>query len=55
MFQPIIFYLEFTPCKAEQPVGGMELQEKKFTERLKHTRNLFRKKLQLKLLLILYF
>ena len=23
------FLLGFTPCKAEQPLGGMELQEKK--------------------------
>ena len=35
-----------TPCKAEQPPQGMELQ-KKNTKRLQHTGNLFRKNLQL--------
>ena len=24
-----LFYLEFTPCKAEEPLQGLELQEKK--------------------------
>ena len=38
--------LGFTPCKAEQPKQGMELQEKEKQE-IKHKRNLFRKKLQL--------
>ena len=38
-----IFYLRFTPCKAEQPLRGMELQEKD-RKILKHTGNLFRKK-----------
>ena len=33
----------FTPSKAEQPLQGMELQEKET-----HTGNLFRKDLQLK-------
>ena len=31
----------------EQPLQGMELQEKEAQKRLKHTRNLFRKNLQL--------
>ena len=33
------FFLKFrfTPCKAEQPLQGMELQEKKSTKRLKNT------------------
>ena len=26
----IIFYLELIPCKAEQPLHDMELQEKKY-------------------------
>ena len=38
--------LAFTPCKAEQPLRGMELQEK--ADRLKHTGTLFRKNLQIK-------
>ena len=42
------FKLVFTPCKAEQPLRGMELQEKGSTKRLTHTGNLFRKNLQLK-------
>ena len=29
------FKLRFTPCKAGQPLRGMELQEKKSTKRLK--------------------
>ena len=37
----------FTPCKAEQPLHGMELQEKRSMKRLKHTGNLFRGNLQL--------
>ena len=41
-----IFKLGFTPCIAEQPLQGMELQEKE-TEKLRHTGNLFRKNLQL--------
>ena len=40
--------LGFTPCKAEQPLRGMELQEKKHKKRLQYTENLFRKNLQLK-------
>ena len=36
----------FTPCKAEQPLQGMEIQRS--TKRLLHTGNLFRKNLQLK-------
>ena len=39
----------FTPCKAEQPLRGMELQEKKAQKRLQYTENLFRKNLQLKM------
>ena len=35
----------FTPCKAKQPLRGIELQEK---EAHKDTGNLFRKNLQLK-------
>ena len=42
------FELRFTPCKAGQPLQGMELQEKKNTKILRHTGNLFRKNLQLK-------
>ena len=37
-----------TPCKAEQPLRGMELPEKKHKKRLQDTENLFKKKLQLK-------
>ena len=44
----IFFKLRFTPCKAEQPLRGMELQEKKAQKRLQDTENLFRKNLQLK-------
>ena len=43
----IFFKLGFTPCKAEQPVQGMELQEKE-TQKNKHTGNLFKKNLQFK-------
>ena len=40
----------FTPCNAEQPLRGMELQEKKKAQkRLQDTENLFRKNLQLKM------
>ena len=28
-FCNVFFQLEFTPCKAKQPLGGMELQERK--------------------------
>ena len=42
------FELGFTPCKAEKPLQGMELQEKEAQKRLEHTGNLFRKNLQLK-------
>ena len=42
------FKLGFTPCKDEQPLRGMELQEKKAQKRLQDTENLFRKNLQLK-------
>ena len=42
------FKLGLTPCKAEQPLRGMELQEKKAQKRLQDTENLFRKNLQLK-------
>ena len=41
----LFFLLGFTPCKAEQPLRGMELQAQK---RLHDTENLFRKNLQLK-------
>ena len=43
-----IFKLGFTPCKAEQPLRGMELQQKEAQQRLNHTGNLFRKNLQSK-------
>ena len=46
--EPHFLKLGFTPCKAEQPLQGMELQEKEAQNRLQHTRNLFRKNLQLK-------
>ena len=39
------FKLGFIPCKAEQPLQGMELQEK---EAQNDIGNLFRKNLQLK-------
>ena len=42
-----IYISRFTPCKAEQPLQDIELQEKRSTKRLKHTGSLFRKKLQL--------
>ena len=38
----------FTPCRAEQLLQDMRLQEKETQKRLKHTKNLFRKNLQLK-------
>ena len=38
----------FTRCKAEQPLPGMDLQEKEAQKRLQHTGNLFRRNLQLK-------
>ena len=41
------FQFGFFPCKAEQPLQGMELEEKE-TTRLQHIGNLFRKNLQLK-------
>ena len=31
------FKLGFTPCKAEQPLQGTELQEKEVQKRLEHT------------------
>ena len=40
--------LGFTPCKAEQPLQGMKLQEKKAQKRLQATKNVYRKNLQLK-------
>ena len=45
--QVFFFKLGFTARKAEEPLQGMELQEKE-TKRLRHTGNLFRKNLQLK-------
>ena len=48
MFSQVFFKLGFTPCKAEQPLRGMELQEKKHKKRLQDTENLFRNNLQLK-------
>ena len=38
-----IFKLGFTPCKAEQPLWGKELQEAQ--KKLQDTENLFRKNL----------
>ena len=42
--------LEFTPCKAEQPLQGMWRstikERKRSTKRLTHNENLFRKNLQ---------
>ena len=43
-----IFKLGFTPCNAEQPLRGMELQEKKHKKTLQDTENLSRQNLQLK-------
>ena len=40
--------LRFTPCKTEQPLRGIELQEKKHKKRLQDTENLLRNNLQLK-------
>ena len=42
----LFFKLEFTPCKAEQPVRGMELQEKEAQKRSQYTGKMFRKKLK---------
>ena len=42
-----IYKLGFTPCKAEEPLQGMELQEKN-SKRLKNTVNLLKKTLQIK-------
>ena len=44
----VFFKLGFTPSKAEQPLRGMELQEKEAQKRLEHIGNQFRKNLQLK-------
>ena len=38
----------FTQCKAEQPLWGMELQEKEEEKDEKHSGKLFRKNLQIK-------
>ena len=40
--------LGVTPSKAEQPLRGIELEEKKAQKRLQDTENLFTKNLQLK-------
>ena len=40
--------LGFTPCKTEQPLRGMELQEKRITKSSKQTENLLKKNIQLK-------
>ena len=47
------FKLGFAPCKAEQPLQGMELQKKEAKKELKHTGNLSRKNLQLKSCLLI--
>ena len=39
--------LGFSPCKAKQPLRGIEFKKKKH-KKIKHTGNLFRKNLQLK-------
>ena len=41
------------PCKAEQPLRDMKLQEKEAQQRLKHTGNLFRKKMTVKRCLLI--
>ena len=47
MFWEFFFlWFWFTPCKAEQPLRGMELQEKEAQQ--DYSRLLFRKNLQLK-------
>ena len=46
--ETLVFQLELTPCKAEQPLPRMRLQEKKEEKDEKHTRKLFRKNLQIK-------
>ena len=48
VFILLFLKLGFTPLKAEQPLRGMELQEKEAKQRLKHTGDLFKKNLQLK-------
>ena len=49
LFFFFFFKLGFSPCKADQPLKVMALQEKEAqsTKRLKHRGNLIRKKLQL--------
>ena len=42
----VFLKLGFTPCKDEQPLRGMELQEKD-KKRLKHKGNMFRETLKL--------
>ena len=44
----IFFSLGFTPCKTEQSLRGMDLQEKKHKKGYMGKENLFRKNLQLK-------
>ena len=41
----IKFFSELGSCKADKPLQGMELLEKKSKKRSKHTGNLFRKNL----------
>ena len=45
---PVFSFFFPTPCKAEQPLRGMELQGKKAQKWFQDTENLFRKNLQLK-------
>ena len=48
MLQEFFFKLGFTSCKAEQPLQGMELQEKEAQkDYIQHIGNPFRKNLQL--------
>ena len=44
----IYIYFRFTPCKADQLLQGMELQEKAEDKNAKHARNLFRKNPKIK-------
>ena len=48
VFDIYFFKSGFTSCKVKQLLREMEIQEKKGTERLKDTGNLFRNKLQIK-------
>ena len=47
-FINVFLKLGFTPCNAEQATTRHGVTRKRTTKRLQHTRNLFRKNLQLK-------